>query len=72
MKGSEELTRDFLAYAKNYVANEMKKQKVLNLITLRNNLATELGKYIEEKTQRNPMIIPIFMDLAKGALIEGK
>lgn len=72
MKGSEELTRDFLNFSKNYVLNEMKKQKLVNLITLRNNLALELGKYIEEKTQRNPMIIPIFMDLSKGANIEVK
>ncbi len=65
MKGSEELTHDFVNFSKNYVLDEMKKNKVLNLINLRNNLSTELGRYIALKTERDPMIIPIFMDLAR-------
>ena len=72
MKGNEELTRDFIQFAKNYVTNELQRQKIVNFISIRNGLSLELGRYIEEKTQRDPMIIPIFMDLAKGAYNEEK
>ncbi len=66
MKGNEELTKEFLNYSKIFVQNEIKKMKIINLITLRNNLNLELGRYIKEKTQRDPMIISIFMDITRS------
>ncbi|MBQ9448289.1 MAG: ribonuclease J [Acholeplasmatales bacterium] len=66
MKDNEELTRSFLTEVKKYVEAEFKKMKLLNLLTIKTGLTEFLGRLIYEKTDRKPMIIPIFMDINPG------
>ena len=66
MKDNEELTKSFVLHAKGYVQNEFNKQKLLNLQTIKAGLTEEMAKKIYEKTDRKPMIIPIFMDISQG------
>ena len=63
MKDSEELTKSFVEFAKNYLLEEMAKVKIVNLLMLKNALTEELSKVIYMKTDRKPIIIPIFMDI---------
>lgn len=65
MKDSEELTKFFVEAAKSYLNSEMAKLKVLNLNILRHNLTEQLSRIIYMKTDRKPIVIPIFMDIAK-------
>lgn len=64
MKDSEELTKFFVEEAKAYLRNEMAKVKMVNLNILRHGLTEQLGRTIYLKTDRKPIIIPIFMDIA--------
>ncbi|MGM9970561.1 MAG: ribonuclease J [Anaeroplasma sp.] len=64
MKDSEELTKSFVEDAKNYLLAEMAKYKVVNLSALKYGLTEELSHIIYAKTDRKPIVIPIFMDLA--------
>ena len=66
MKDNEELTKSFVAHAKAFVQNEFNKSKLLNLQSVKSALTDELAKKIYEKTDRKPMIIPIFMDISQG------
>jgi len=64
MKDSEELTKSFVEYAKVYLLQEMAKVKIVNLLMLKHSLTEELSRVIYSKTDRKPIVIPIFMDLA--------
>ncbi len=64
MKDSEELTKEFVDFSKEFLEQELHKVKLVNLQMLKHSLSEELGKRIKEKTDRAPMIIPIFMDIA--------
>jgi len=63
MKDSEELTHTFVEYAKEYLLTEMSKVKLVNLQMLKAGLTEKLSEVISERTDRKPMIIPIFMDI---------
>ena len=63
MKDSEMLTKEFIVVAKKYLMDEMEKVKQVNLLSLKRGLSEELSKVILEKTDRRPMIIPVFMDV---------
>ncbi len=63
MKDSEMLTKEFIMVAKKYLMDEMEKVKQVNLLSLKRGLSEELSKIILEKTDRRPMIIPVFMDV---------
>ena len=63
MKDSEELTKFFVEEAKAYLRNEMAKVKMVNLNILRHGLTEQLGRTIYLKTDRKPIIIPIFLSL---------
>lgn len=65
MKDSEALTKRFVEEAKNYLNTEMSKVKLVNLNTLKVGLAEYLSRFIYMKTDRKPIVIPIFMDLAR-------
>lgn len=65
MKDSEALTKRFVEEAKNYLNTEMSKVKLVNLNTLKIGLAEYLSRFIYMKTDRKPIVIPIFMDLAR-------
>ncbi len=65
MKKSEELTKDFVDYAKKYVENYLTNCKVFNSSVIEKELEENLGQYIREKTDRDPMLISIFMDVAQ-------
>ena len=67
MKDSEELTKSFVDYTKEYLLKTMSSIKLVNLNVLKYNLTEELGRYIYSKTDRKPIIIPVFMDLAQKA-----
>lgn len=67
MKDSEELTKSFVDFTKEFLINSMNAVKIVNLNVLKYNLTEELGKLIYSKTDRKPIIIPIFMDLAQRA-----
>ena len=61
MKDSEELTKNFIEDAKQYLETELKTAKVINLTQIKQNLADHLSKIIYSKTDRKPIVIPIFM-----------
>ncbi len=67
MKDSEELTKSFVDYTKEYLLKAMSSFKIVNLNVLKYNLTEELGSYIYGKTDRKPIVIPVFMDLAQKA-----
>lgn len=64
MKDSEELTKSFVDASKEYLLQEMAKVKVINLNMLTHGLTEMLSGYIYTKTDRKPIVIPIFMDIA--------
>ena len=66
MKDSEELTKFFVETAKTYLNEAMKDIKLINLNMLKSGLAEHLSRVIYMKTDRKPIVIPIFMDLAKN------
>ena len=61
MKDSEELTKNFIEDAKQYLENELKTAKLVNLTQIKQGLAEHLSKIVYSKTDRKPIIIPIFM-----------
>ena len=63
MKDSEELTKDFVHQSKLFLAAELAKEKPLNLNQLKQLLADNLSAYIKSKTDRSPIVIPIFMPI---------
>lgn len=63
MKDSEELTHSIVNEAKNYLIGEMKKMKILNYNILKHNLTDFLNTLIYSKTDRKPIVIPIFMPI---------
>lgn len=64
MKDSEELTKGFIEEAKALLHAEMDKVNVINLNMLKHTLSESLGRSIYLKTDRKPIVIPIFMDIA--------
>lgn len=60
MKDSESLTKEFIDKARIYLLNELKKPN-LNINQIKNNLKDYLTSVILEKTDRKPIVIPIFM-----------
>lgn len=66
MKDNEALTKEFVQKAKAFVSQELSKQNIINLNSLKNSLAEYLLKIIYEATDRKPLIIPIFMQLQSG------
>ncbi len=65
MKDSEELTHYFVEETKNYLTAELAKVKLINLNILKHNLTEQLSRIIYTKTDRKPIVIPIFMDIAQ-------
>lgn len=61
MKDSEELTKSIVEEAKNFLEAEMQKMKILNFNTLKYNLTEYLNKTIYAKTDRKPIVMPVFM-----------
>lgn len=67
MKDNELLTKDFAKKAKDYVNKQFESHDSINLLSLKNGLIDYLSKIIREATDRNPIIIPIFMQIqSKG------
>ncbi|MDE6407161.1 MAG: hypothetical protein K2K50_00975, partial [Anaeroplasmataceae bacterium] len=63
MKDSEALTKSIVLEATKFLNAEMKKMKVLNFNTLKYNLTEFLNHLIYTKTDRKPIIIPVFMQI---------
>ncbi len=63
MKDSEELTKSIVADAKKFLESEIKKMKIINFNTLKYNLTEFLNQLITSKTDRKPIIIPVFMPI---------
>jgi ribonuclease J len=61
MKNSEELTKSLVADAIEFLNQEMAKAKVLNLNALKHSLTEYLNNLIYTKTDRKPIVIPVFM-----------
>lgn len=72
MKDSEELTKGFVEEAKKYLLDEMEKVKEVNLLILKQGLTERLSQSILQKTDRKPIVLPVFMDLAPKASEETK
>lgn len=67
MKDNEALTHDFAKKAKDYVNKQFETHDSVNLLSLKNGLIDYLSKIIRDATDRNPIIIPIFMQIqSKG------
>lgn len=64
MKDSEALTKSFVEETKNYLNQEMAKVKQINLNALKHGLQEYLSQVIYKKTDRKPIIIPIFMPIS--------
>jgi ribonuclease J len=63
MKDSGDLTRQFTNAAKNFLLNELKQPKMINLQLLQKSVTEYMTKIIVEETDRKPMVVPIFMQL---------
>ncbi len=63
LKNSEYLTQNILKQSKEYLLNQLKKYKTININNLKNNLIDFIGKIIFDATERKPIIIPIIMKL---------
>jgi mRNA degradation ribonuclease J1/J2 len=70
MKESEALTKDFVEASKKFLLDEMANSNVVILGMLKKKLTEFLEKEIYLKTDRKPIVIPLFMDLAPGTSIE--
>lgn len=64
MKDSEELTKSFVDEAKKYLLEQMEAVKEVNLLMLKQGLTEYLSQSIYQKTDRKPIVLPVFMDLA--------
>jgi ribonuclease J len=63
MKNSEELTKSIVVDAVTFLNQEMEKSKVVNLNTLKHSLTEYLNQLIYSKTDRKPIVIPVFMPI---------
>ena len=64
MKDSEALTKAFVEEAKKFLLDEMANSNTVILGLLKTKLTEYLEKEIYTKTDRKPIVLPIFMDLA--------
>ena len=60
MKDSEALTKSFIEFTKNDLLEKIKKGSKLTQM-LKNEIAKDLQIFIKQKTDRNPIVVPIFM-----------
>lgn len=60
MKDSEALTKEFIDKAKTYLTNELHKENC-NLNSVKSSLKDYLAQVISQKTDRKPIVIPVFM-----------
>ena len=63
MKNSEELTKSIVVDAVTFLNQEMEKSKVVNLNALKHSLTEYLNQLIYSKTDRKPIVIPVFMPI---------
>ena len=63
MKNSEELTKSLVTSAVEFLKQEMEKSKTLNLNALKHSLTDYLNNLIYTKTDRKPIVIPVFMPI---------
>lgn len=63
MKDSGDLTKRLTNEAKNFVLNELKQMKIININLLTKNVTEHMTKIIVEETDRKPMVLPVFMQL---------
>ena len=63
MKNSEELTKSLVNDAVAFLKEEMAKAKALNLNALKHSLTEYLNNLIYTKTDRKPIVIPVFMPI---------
>lgn len=63
MKDSEALTKYFVDYSNGYILSEFKKNKNVSVSSLKQGLIEKLSSLIYEKTDRSPIVIPIFMEV---------
>ena len=63
MKNSEELTKSLVYDAVEFLKQEMEKSKSLNLSALKHSLTEFLNNLIYTKTDRKPIVIPVFMPI---------
>lgn len=61
MKDNEALTKDFAKKAKDYVNKQFEENTSVNLLQLKQALIEYVSKMIREATDRNPIVIPVFM-----------
>ena len=63
MKNSEELTKSIVYASVEFLNQEMAKAKTLNLNNLKHSLTEFLNQLIYSKTDRKPIVIPVFMPI---------
>lgn len=63
MKDSEELTKYFIEKAKDFIIKELHNQKTVNINEIKRQTTDFLSKTIIEKTDRKPIVIPVFMEI---------
>ena len=66
MKDSEALTKEFVEFSKKFITEEMEKPQPVNLNNLKHVLTEKLSEVIVAKTDRHPVVIPVFMDISNS------
>ena len=61
MKEETELIEQISNLVEKHVQYSLEKYKNLNINSLKKSLTKHLSQYIYEKTERNPMILPVVM-----------
>ncbi len=63
LKESQEMLRGARYLVKKSIEESVKRTNPVNLEFVRNNLREELGKYLMQKTQKRPIILPVLIEV---------
>ena len=63
MRDHEELTSEISAKVKLIVERKLKQTKKLNVNILKREITKQIKDFVQSKTERNPMIMPVIMSV---------
>ncbi|PIR46957.1 MAG: ribonuclease J [Candidatus Vogelbacteria bacterium CG10_big_fil_rev_8_21_14_0_10_45_14] len=63
LKESQEMLRGARYLVKKSIEESTRRMKPINMEYIRNNLREELGKYLMQKTQKRPIILPVLIEV---------
>lgn len=68
MKENEKLVNELQVTSKEFTEKLLSKNPQISIINIKNELSDYLSQYIEDKTQRKPMVLPVVMNVKKGTI----